>query len=97
MALTEQGLLAALASVQDPHTGKDFVAARAVRNVQISGGDVAFDVALTVGLRRHAFFEANAFGDLIRRVLHRGLDPYDWQVACLPAWIAARHPSRLAA
>lgn len=46
MALTEQGLLAALASVQDPHTGKDFVAARAVRNVQISGSDVAFDVEL---------------------------------------------------
>ena len=46
MALTEQGLLAALASVTDPHTGKDFVSARAVRNVQISGGDVAFDVEL---------------------------------------------------
>ncbi|MGE4330868.1 iron-sulfur cluster carrier protein ApbC [Diaphorobacter sp.] len=46
MALTEQGLLAALASVQDPHTGKDFVTTRAVRNVQISGGDVAFDVEL---------------------------------------------------
>lgn len=58
---------------------------------------VAFDVALTVGLHRHVFFEANAFGDLIRRVLHRGIDPYDWQVARLPAWIAARRPSRLAA
>lgn len=51
---------------------------------------VAFDVALTVGLRRHVFFEANAFGDLIRRVSHAGCDPYDWQVACLPAWIAGR-------
>lgn len=46
MALTEQDLLAALASIQDPHTGKDFVSTRAVRNVQISGGDVAFDVEL---------------------------------------------------
>ena len=46
MALTEQDLLAALASVKDPHTGKDFVSTRAVRNVQISGGDVAFDVEL---------------------------------------------------
>jgi ATP-binding protein involved in chromosome partitioning len=44
MSVTEQALLAALASVQDPHTGKDFVSARAVRNVQINGGDVAFDV-----------------------------------------------------
>ena len=46
MAFTEQDLLAALAGVQDPHTGKDFVSTRAVRNVQISGGDVAFDVEL---------------------------------------------------
>ncbi|MBO9677479.1 MAG: iron-sulfur cluster carrier protein ApbC [Acidovorax sp.] len=46
MAVTEQGLLAAIASVLDPHTGKDFVSTRAVRNVQIAGGDVAFDVEL---------------------------------------------------
>ena len=46
MAVTEQGLLAALSSVLDPHTGKDFVSTRALRNVQISGGDVAFDVEL---------------------------------------------------
>jgi len=46
MALTEKDLLAALASVKDPHTGKDFVSTRAVRNVQIAGGDVAFDVEL---------------------------------------------------
>jgi hypothetical protein len=58
---------------------------------------VAFDVALTVGFRRHVFFEANAFGDLIRRVRHEGLDPYECQVARLPAWIAARRASRLAA
>ena len=46
MAVTEQGLLAALTSVQDPHTGQDFVSTRALRNVQIHGGDVAFDVEL---------------------------------------------------
>jgi len=46
MAVTEQALLAALASVSDPHMGKDFVSARAVRNVRITGGDVAFDVEL---------------------------------------------------
>ena len=46
MAVTEQGLLAALAQVCDPHTGKDFVSTRALRNLQISGGDVAFDVEL---------------------------------------------------
>ena len=46
MSVTEQGLLAALTSVQDPHTGQDFVSTRALRNVQIHGGDVAFDVEL---------------------------------------------------
>ena len=46
MSVTEQGLLAALSSVLDPHTGKDFVSTRALRNVQITGGDVAFDVEL---------------------------------------------------
>ncbi len=46
MAITQQDLLAALASVTDPHTGKDYVSTRALRNVQITGGDVAFDVEL---------------------------------------------------
>ncbi len=46
MAITEQQLLAALAGVCDPYTGADFVSTRAVRNVQINGTDVAFDVEL---------------------------------------------------
>ena len=46
MTVTEQALMAALASVQDPHTGKDYVSTRAVRNLQINGGDVAFDVEM---------------------------------------------------
>jgi ATP-binding protein involved in chromosome partitioning len=43
---TQEQLLAALASVKDPNTGKDFVGAKAVKNVQIEGGDVSFDVEL---------------------------------------------------
>ena len=46
MAVTEQGLLAALSSVLDPHTAQDFVSTRAVRNVQINGSHVAFEVQL---------------------------------------------------
>ena len=46
MAVTEQALLSALSSVLDPHTGKDFVSTRAVRNLQIHGDDVAFDVEM---------------------------------------------------
>ncbi len=46
MALNEQALLAALQTVVDPNTGKDFVSTKALKNLQISGGDVAFDVEL---------------------------------------------------
>ncbi len=46
MAINEQGLMAALGTVQDPGTGKDFVSARAVRNLRIDSGAVAFDVEL---------------------------------------------------
>ena len=46
MAVSEKDLLQALSAVQDPHTGKDFVSTRALRNLHISGGDVAFDVEM---------------------------------------------------
>ena len=46
MAVSEQDVLQALAAVVDPHTGQNFVATRSLRNLHISGGDVAFDVEL---------------------------------------------------
>lgn len=46
MAVSEPDLLQALGTVQDPHTGKDFVSTRTLRNLQVNGGDVAFDVEL---------------------------------------------------
>jgi ATP-binding protein involved in chromosome partitioning len=46
MAATQDQLLAALAAVQDPHTGRDFVAARQIKNLRIDGGAVAFDLEL---------------------------------------------------
>src|SRR3954453_23866446 len=45
MATPDQ-LLAALAAVQDPNTGSDFVSTKALKNLQVTGGDVAFDVEL---------------------------------------------------
>jgi len=45
MATPDQ-VLAALAAVKDPNTGQEFVAAKAIRNMQVNGGDVAFDVEL---------------------------------------------------
>ena len=43
---TQDQLLQALSSVIDPNTGKDFVTSKSVKNLQISDGDVAFDVEL---------------------------------------------------
>ncbi|WP_326538884.1 iron-sulfur cluster carrier protein ApbC [Pseudorhodoferax sp.] len=46
MQVTEQALLQALKDVVDPNTGKDFVSAKALRNLSVQGGEVAFDVEL---------------------------------------------------
>jgi ATP-binding protein involved in chromosome partitioning len=43
---TQDQLLQALANVIDPNTGKDFVTSKAIKNLQISDADVAFDVEL---------------------------------------------------
>jgi ATP-binding protein involved in chromosome partitioning len=39
-------ILAALSKVIDPNTGKDFVSTKALKNLTVSDGDVAFDVEL---------------------------------------------------
>ncbi|GLS15250.1 MULTISPECIES: iron-sulfur cluster carrier protein ApbC [Hydrogenophaga] len=46
MAVDNQALLGALQGVIDPNTGKDFVSTRALKNLQVDGGDVSFDVEL---------------------------------------------------
>jgi ATP-binding protein involved in chromosome partitioning len=46
MALTPEGLMDALKAVPDPNTGKNFVATRSLKNLQISEGDVSFDLEL---------------------------------------------------
>ncbi|QKO22652.1 iron-sulfur cluster carrier protein ApbC [Rhodoferax sp. BAB1] len=46
MAVTEQTVLEALKTVVDPNTGKDFVSSKAVRNLTVQDGDVAFDIEL---------------------------------------------------
>ena len=45
MATPDQ-LLQALQTVIDPNTGKDFVTTKVLKNLQVTGGDVAFDVEL---------------------------------------------------
>ncbi len=46
MAVTETALLEALKAVVDANTGKDFVSTKALKNLAVSGADVAFDVEL---------------------------------------------------
>ncbi len=44
--VTKEQLLQALQSVPDPHTGKDFVSSKSIKNISIEGADVSFDVEL---------------------------------------------------
>ncbi len=46
MPIHEPDLLQALQAVVDPETGRDLVASRQLRNLRITGADVAFDVEL---------------------------------------------------
>ncbi len=46
MAVTEQAITDALKSVLDPHTGTDFVSSKALKNLHLSGTDIAFDIVL---------------------------------------------------
>jgi ATP-binding protein involved in chromosome partitioning len=46
MSITAEDVKAALAGVVDPNTGKDVMATKSVRNIQVEGGKVAFDLEL---------------------------------------------------
>ncbi|TPG24131.1 iron-sulfur cluster carrier protein ApbC [Variovorax guangxiensis] len=46
MAVTQESVQSALKAVLDPNTGKDFVSTKALRNLQITEGDVSFDIEL---------------------------------------------------
>ncbi len=46
MAVDEGALLAALQTVTDPNTGRDFVSTRQLKELQVSGGDVSCHVEL---------------------------------------------------
>ncbi|NIA54118.1 iron-sulfur cluster carrier protein ApbC [Massilia sp. TW-1] len=46
MSITLEDVKAALAAVVDPNTNKDFVTSKSVKNIQVDGGNVAFDIEL---------------------------------------------------
>ncbi len=61
MAIDQQALLQALQSVQDPNTGKDFVSTKALKNLQVQGDEVAFDVELGYPAKSQIPFLRKAF------------------------------------
>ncbi|MFN0039127.1 MAG: iron-sulfur cluster carrier protein ApbC [Burkholderiales bacterium] len=46
MAITEEQVKAALQTLTDPVTGKDYVSGKEARNIQIQGGDVSLEIVL---------------------------------------------------
>ncbi len=44
--VSPDAVMAALSAVVDPHTGQDFVSAKAIRNLRVEGGVARFDVEL---------------------------------------------------
>lgn len=61
MAVTQDMVQAALRSVIDPNLGKDLISSKQIKNIQIDGGDVAFNLELSYpgksqldGLRKSA-------------------------------------------
>ncbi|ACB35020.1 protein of unknown function DUF59 [Leptothrix cholodnii SP-6] len=46
MSITDSAVRAAIQTVVDPNTGRDFISGKQVRNLSVDGADVAFDVEL---------------------------------------------------
>ena len=67
-AVAESALLDQLKSVVDPHTGRDFVSTRALKNLHIEGGDVTFQVELGYPAKSQHAALRKAFIAAARRV-----------------------------
>jgi ATP-binding protein involved in chromosome partitioning len=46
MSITIEAVKQALSQVIDPNTGKDFVSGKSIKNIQLEGGNVSFDIEL---------------------------------------------------
>ena len=68
MSLTDSAIRAAIQTVTDPNTGRDFVSARQVRNLSIDGQDVAFDIELGYPARSQHASLRRALIDAVRTV-----------------------------
>ena len=62
MAVNEADVETSLRAVVDPNTGRDFVAGKSIRKIQVQGGDVVVDVQIG--------YPAKSQHDLLRRLVH---------------------------
>lgn len=82
MAVTEHAILEALQSVLDPHTGKDFVSSKSIKNLSIEQPEGAAHVRLTLELGYPAKSLHEALAQSLREAAQRvpGVAQVDVQV-----------------
>ncbi|MDP4299088.1 iron-sulfur cluster carrier protein ApbC [Leptothrix discophora] len=68
MSLTDSAIRAAIQTVIDPNTGRDFISAKQVRNLSLDGEDVAFDIELGYPARSQHAMLRKALIDAVRTV-----------------------------
>jgi ATP-binding protein involved in chromosome partitioning len=68
MSITLEDVKSALAAVVDPNTDKDFVSSKAVKNIQIDGGNVALDIELGYPAKSQAAGIRAAAVDALRKL-----------------------------
>jgi ATP-binding protein involved in chromosome partitioning len=68
MPATESSITAAIQTVIDPNTGRDFVSGKQVRNLRIQGTEVSFDVELGYPAKSQIPALRRALVDAVRRV-----------------------------
>ena len=72
MSITVEAVKAALSQVADPNTGKDLVSGKCIKNIQVDGADVAFDVELGYPAKSQIESIRAAAADAVRGVAGAG-------------------------
>ena len=68
MSITLEDVKSALAAVVDPNTNKDFVSSKAVKNIQVDGGNVSLDIELGYPAKSQAAGIRAAVVDALRKL-----------------------------
>ena len=68
MSITLEDVKSALSAVVDPNTNKDFVSSKAVKNIQVDGGNVSLDIELGYPAKSQAAGIRAAVVDALRKL-----------------------------